>query len=384
MTLFHKKKIRVMFVMLQLDAGGSEKVVLDLVTNLDPRKFEIYIATFKGGSLEPLFKDHCEKIFFIEKKPGFDFFAMLTLSRIIKSNKIDVINAHHYMPCFYSFMGAKFLNRKMFVYTEHSVPEVEQVIHCIHGKIFNLMLFRIDTVVGVSQEITEKFKISYSSHCTKFRTILNGVDIDKFSTREYREDVRARWGFSKNHFVVGMVANFRKVKNHACLVKATALLKGSYPNLRLVFVGKGFLGDPESSESEVRKLIDELGLKGRVILTGYQENIPEMLSMFDVFCLPSISEGLPVSVLEAMAAGVPVIGSQVKGLKEIIKDRETGLLFVDDNEYHLARAVEELMTSRALSQTLATKAFEYLRSTHDINTWVQEISVLFSRPSRTL
>jgi len=334
------QKTRVLFVLLQLDAGGSERVVFDLARSLDPDKFEVFVAAFKGGVLSTPLKNICKDVFIIEKKQGFDSAAMFKLAKIVKNYRIDVVNAHHYMPCFYSFLGTKVLNGKRLIYTEHSVPEIENIVNSIHGKIFYCMLYIINSVVGVSKAITEKFRENYPHHADKFHQILNCVDIEKFRGKGTLEDVRKHWGLAKEHFVVGTVANFRKVKNHACLVRAAGRLKDSHPQLRLFFIGTGFPGAVENSEDEVRALILELGLQDRVVFAGYQENIPEMLSSFDAFCLPSFSEGLPVSLLEAMAAGVPVIGSEVAGITEVVTHRKTGLLFPSDDDERLALLLE--------------------------------------------
>jgi L-malate glycosyltransferase len=374
------QKIRVMFVVLQLDAGGSERVVLELAQNLDPLQYEIYVAAFKGGVLKAPLKKICKDIFFIEKGSGFDISAMFHLAELVRKNGIDVVNAHHYMPCFYSFLGTRILNRKKLIYTEHSVPEVEAVGSGIHGKIFWWMLFQINAVIGVSNEIIKNFKHYYPRHEKKFLTVLNGVDTEKFASGKNRKDVRAQWGLTADNFVVGTIANFRRVKNHACLVRAASRLKDSHPQLRLLFVGKGFSGDPENSEDEVRELIQQLDLKDKVFLAGYQENIPEMLSSFDVFCLPSISEGLPVSVLEAMAAGVPVVGSQVQGIKEVIKNRETGLLFLPNNDIQLACLLKEIISSKSFAQYLANQAIDYVQRVHSKKGWVQQISNIFMPP----
>ena len=366
-----------MFVLLQLDAGGSERVVLDLARSLDPQRYEIYIAAFKGGVLETPLKAVCRKIFFVDKGPGFDISAMLQLAQIVRKNRIDVVNAHHYMPCFYSFLGTCLLSRKKLVYTEHSIPEVEGVASGIHGKILFWMFFRINAVIGVSKEISESFKRIYPRHADKVLAVLNGVDIEMFHTGEKGKETREKWGLSPDHFVVGTVANFRRVKNHACLVRAAARLKASYPQLRLLFAGTGFPGDMENSENEVRKLIHDLDLEDMIILAGYQENIPELLSVFDAFCLPSFSEGLPVSVLEAMAAGIPVIGSQVRGIKEVVADRETGLLFLSDDDADLARALGELLESKDLATSVAGRAFEYVAKTHSNSAWAAKMSGIF-------
>jgi len=360
------QKTRILFVVIQLDAGGSEMVVLDLARNLDPEHFEVYIAAFKGGVLEEAFRECCKEVCFVDKKPGFDLAAMLKLSRIISRNRIDVVNAHHYLPLFYSFLGARLLHQRRLVYTEHSVPEVVSIRESFHGRLFHWMLNRINAVIGVSQAITAKFVECYPVHAHKFQTIVNGVDMEKFSCRaDSRAAVRGRCGLPEDAFVVGMVANFRRIKNHACLIRAAANLKASCPGLRFLLVGIGHVDDPENSEATIREMIRSGGLEEQVLLAGYQADIPAMLSACDAFCLPSCSEGLPVSILEAMSASVPVIGSNVTGITEVIEDNETGLLFPLDDDRELSRRIHALMDDSSLAERLANSAYDFVSRVHD-------------------
>jgi len=371
------QKTRVMFVVLQLDAGGSERVVLDLASGLNSDQFEIYVTAFNGGVFEAPLRKVCKDVFIIEKRRRIDFSAMVQLAKIIREHRVDIVNAHHYMPCFYSFLGTRILNRKKLIYTEHSVPEVEGISSGKHGKILNLMLYRMNAVIGVSKEITERFKERYPRHAKKIHEILNGVDIDKFNVKGTRNHVRKRWGLTNDHFVVGTVANFRKVKNHACLVRAAARLKDDYPQLRLFLVGTGFPGDPDNTESSIQELIHANELQDHIILAGFKKNIPELLSVFDVFCLPSFSEGLPVSILEAMAAKVPVVGSNVSGISEIIKDEDTGLLFSSDNDLELSRKIVKLIDEPSLRNKIASNAFQYVKINHGFQDWVASYRNIF-------
>jgi len=358
-------KKRILFVLVQLDAGGSERIVLELAKGLDPEQFDVYVAAFKSGVLDEEFRSVCKNVFIVEKKPGFDKDAIKQFSKIIKLNNIDVVNAHHYMPLFYSFFGTKLFNDKRIVYTEHSVPEVERVTSTLHGYLFYWMLFRIYAVVGVSRAVTAKFVERYPGHTGKFREILNGVDVENFYTGGKRAAVREQFGLPNDCFVVGTVANFRRIKNHPCLVRAAARLKDDYPQLRLLFVGTGAAGDPENSEPEIRSLLRELHLESRVIFAGYQDDIPAMLSAFDAFCLPSFSEGLPVSILEAMSARVAVIGSAVAGISEVVENRVTGLTFPSDDDEQLAVRLREVLEDKHLAKQLIANAYTFASQAHD-------------------
>lgn len=376
-------KTEVLFVLPQLGAGGSERVVLELVRHLDADRFVCFVAAFSGGQLEAAFRELAHELLLIPKRPGFDPKAILAVSDIIRQRNIAVVNAHHYMPLFYAFLGAKLLNRRRLIYTEHSVPEVELVCGSRHRLILGGILPAVDAAVGVSQEIALRLREAYPRSARRIHTIPNGVDLELFQGGDEPLEVRRELGLETGHFVIGMVANFRRVKNHACLLKALALLQDAHPRLQLLLIGRGYPDDPENSEPDVRRLIVELGLRSRVRLTGYRDDIPRLLTACDVFCLPSFSEGLPVSVLEAMAARVPVIGSNVRGIREVLAAAEAGLLFDSDDHRQLAERMETLLNHPDICRQLAERARAYVESVHGIRPWVQHYADLFrsSQPS---
>lgn len=368
----------ILFILPQLDSGGSERVVLSILEKLYLQGFNLFVVSFKSGDLIKIMEKFCKKIFIIKKRSGIDFCAMSRIFKIIKRNNIDVVNAHHYMPCLYSFLSCLLIKKLKIVYTEHSVREVTNIYNSKHRKIFNLMMYRIDTGIGVSKEITDKFKELYPSHNKKFHEISNGVDIEKFHKKINSKNVRERFGLASDDFVIGMIANFRRVKNHACLVRAFAHLIQNYPKARLLFVGSGFADDIENSEAEVRDLVGSLGLQGKVVFSGYQENIPEILKAIDVFCLPSFSEGLPVSVLEAMASEVPVVCSDVLGNRELIEHGKTGMLFRSNDEIALADILSNMVDEDKTSKTMTDNALGYIKENNNIAKSVERLLTCIS------
>jgi glycosyltransferase involved in cell wall biosynthesis len=302
---------------------------------------------------------------------------MLQISRIIQDKNIDVINAHHYMPFFYSYLGSKILHKRKLIYTEHSVPEVEGISSGKHRHICKMLLHKTDAVIGVSGEIADAFRKGFPTHSGKIVTVPNGVDVERFAIDIDRDRVRAEWGILPEHFVIGMVANFRKVKNHACLIRASNRLIVTYPNIRLLLVGRGYPEDRENSEEEIKQLIHCYKLENRIILTGYREDIPSLLKSFDTFCLPSFSEGLPVSILEAMAARVPVVGSNVRGIREVISPEETGLMFPSDDDNALQQVLERLIKNKNLRNDLSKNACIFVSQMHGIKQWVSVYERLF-------
>lgn len=373
------RKLNILFVLPQISMGGTERVVLDLARGLDKSIFNVFGAYFRDGALHEDFEEACKGLFFVSKMPGFDVKAMWQLSKIMVDSDIDIINAHHYMPFFYAYMGSKILQKRRLVYTEHSVQEVKS-IRGLHEYICRLLFHRIDAVVGVSSEIATAFKDTFPHHSNKIVMIPNAVNVTSFNKSIDRNYYRTVLGLLPDHFVIGMVANFRKVKNHLCLLHAFQRLHLVHDNVRLVFVGTGFPGDTESSEDDCRNFIVENKLTDKVILTGYREDIPQLLQTFDVFCLPSFSEGLPVSVLEAMVSRVPVVGSDVEGIREVVYDHETGLLFPSNDASSLHDTLNKLLEDPALRQLLIQRAFAFVSTRHNFMTWISAYEQLFQNP----
>ncbi|RPI72238.1 MAG: glycosyltransferase [Desulfobacteraceae bacterium] len=376
MNITRPPKINVLFVLGQLGAGGSERVVLDLARHLDRDAFTVYAVYFSEGELLFQFKEVCQKVFFVEKKKGFDLKAIWRLAGIIRRNHIDVVNAHHYAQYFYSFAGAKIFNRCRLIFTEHAVSEIETMPKK-HRQLCRLLFYQTDAIIGISEQITDCFRKAFPGHSRKMATIRNGLDIERFLETVDRTALRAGWGIQTADFVIGMVANFRRVKNHTCLIKAVHLLKNEFPQIRLVLTGQRFPNDPENTEPEIRDLVHSLDLDPIVIFTGYRDDIPNLLKTFDLFCLPSFSEGLPVSVLEAMASGIPVIGSDVLGINETISHEETGLLFPSDDAEFLSRAIQRLIREPQLCSVLKENAFDQILQSHSMDQWVNKYQMLF-------
>ena len=371
-------KINLLFVVYQLGAGGTERVVLDLARHIDKSKFNVYAAYFSGGDLLEAMKEVSQQLIHIHKKKGFDPGAMIQLERIIKKNKIDVVNAHAYPPFLYSYFGAKMLHNRSLVITEHAVADLEiGRKKSMHERICKLLFYRTNAVIGVSKGITDSFKNSFPYHSKKMLTVTNGVEVERFDILVDRISVRDQLGILPSHFVIGTIANFRRVKNHVCFIKAFHILSTALPNARLVLVGQGFSGDPESSEYESKCLVKSLGLENRVIFTGYREDIPSILKSFDIFCLPSFSEGLPVSILEAMAAGIPVVGSDVRGINEVISPEDTGLLFPVNDVRSLVHILKRLIENPGLRSMLSKNAFDYVSKAHGIRQWVDKYQRIF-------
>jgi glycosyltransferase involved in cell wall biosynthesis len=176
----------------------------------------------------------------------------------------------------------------------------------------------------------------------KIAIIHNGVDTRRFAVpQDARSAIRHALGFTEADFVLIMVARLHPGKGHRVLLDAMRQLLHFYPKLKLICLGEG------EGEPELRALRESFGLAHCIRLVGHQQNVPEWLAAADVNVLPSFYEGLPLTILEAMASGLPTVASNVGGIPEAIEDGISGLLVPPGNPYRLAEAVSLLLRDTA-------------------------------------
>ena len=208
---------------------------------------------------------------------------------------------------------------------------------------------------AVKQSIIENCPVAEDS----VKVLLSGVDFARASgtARERREDVRRRirrhYGFADGDVVIGTIGRMEPIKGHGVLVSAFAELRGACPAARLLLVGDG------TCRPSLERQAGELNLDGAITFAGMQNDPGALLAAMDVFVLPSSHEGLGLSIIEAMGAGLPVIGSTAGGIPEVVTDGETGLLFERDDPPALAGCLRRIVASPELARRLATagKAF---------------------------
>jgi glycosyltransferase involved in cell wall biosynthesis len=158
-------------------------------------------------------------------------------------------------------------------------------------------------------------------------------------------------GIHDGHQVVGIVGNLRKVKNHLMFVQGMAQVLSSYPHVRGLIVGQPVSDEPERWH-EIASTIRKIGLDGRVMLAGFRPDVPALMQRLTVFCLTSMIEGMPNTILEAMAAACPVVATRVGGVPELVKDGVNGILVEPDDIHDFARAVKYLLENPELAKRM--------------------------------
>ncbi len=369
-------KINVLFLMMQMEMGGSERLVHNLALNLNRDIFTPSIAWFNGERLLREFRDLGVQLFHIRKSKRIDFTAMKELGSIIRRHNIHVVNAHHFMPLVYSFYGAKIMNARKLFCTIHSEWEVADM-PLKWRAMGNLLLSRTDGVIGVTREVTGTFQKIFSLSPERSFTIQNGANLKAFSCTRDRSELKKRLGFKRSDRVIGITANLKKIKNHIFLLEAFHELLKECRDAKLLLVGQGFSNDPESSEPEIRKFIKDKRLERSVLLLGYRSDIPDLLSIMDIFCLTSLKEGLPISLIEAMASGLPVVGTAADGIRDVIAPGRNGFLVKTGDVKGLKDALFTLLRDDHLRSRMGQESKALARCTYSLDQCIRQYQDLF-------
>ena len=373
----NEEKINVLFVIIQMKMGGSERLVCDLVRNVDRDLFNPHVAWFYEEKPLKEFSDLDIPLFYVPKVKRFDFATMRRIGRIIKENGIHVVNAHHFLSMVYSFYGAKIVNNARLVYTEHSEWEIQAISGkwLVAGR--NLLRYT-DAVVGISNNVRDCLQDIFNLPENKTHAIANGVDSNLFSVALNKKDYKIKYGLDDKDIVIGIVANLKKNKNHIFLLKSFKKLLRQNNSLKLLIIGQGFKDDPEGSEDDIRTFISETGIDDNVLLMGGRSDVPDLLKAMDIFCLVSYKEGLPISLTEAMATGLPVVGTDVEGIKDVIVPNKNGFLVPLNDEEKLTQVLHQLIEYNSLRQEMGLESRRLAEQYYALENCVKQYQLLYS------
>jgi glycosyltransferase involved in cell wall biosynthesis len=294
---------------------GAERVVLELSKELKKRGIEPIVGVIKN-----LYNPHIEVAEEAERtgiesaifpcSGQFDLRLIRHLRKYINENGIDLVHSHGYKSNFYALMGAG--RRIAKVTTNHNwlTSHWKLKIYCLLDA---LWIRYFDKVIAVSSQIKSDI-VKYGISRKDIEVIYNGIDMNSLSqiSEDVKINLKRSWGIKDNEKVVGTIGGLKIAKGHSYLIKAAKIVADYRNDVKFMIVGDGPL--KESLEKETFSL----GIGNKVIFTGYRKDVPAMLSIMDIFVLPSITEGLPMILLEAMAAEKRILASPVGEIPNMI------------------------------------------------------------------
>lgn len=316
--------------------GGAEVLAARLARQLRDRYRFLFVCLDEIGTLGVQLQSEGFSVRVLGRRPGIDWRCVLRLARILRDEQVDVIHSHQYTPFFYGIAARLLCRRPRVLFTEHGrhFPDFRRWKRVLANR---TLLEKRDSVVGVGNVVRQALIANEGFRADRVQVIYNGIDLVPYEDRPAdREQSRTEMGVAQGDLVILQVARFDYLKDHATALRTMKLVAAASPLSRLVLVGDG----PEMVRAS--QLVRDLKLDGRVTFLGLRNDVPRLWRAADVCLLTSISEGIPLTLIEAMAAGVPVVATDVGGVSEVVEHGLTGLLAPRGNEQALASAVLQL------------------------------------------
>lgn len=326
-------KRRICHLIWALEPGGAERQVVTIAKwQKQNGDFPMVVCLTRKGKLAEELEDAGIPVHLILKKMGADFSIIGKLVRFFKDHSVNLVHTHVPTANLWGRLAARKAGCPVIV-SEHS----DMAATNFKFKCINRWLNR-DTAayIVVSQHIKD-LMAQNGVPPEKIRVIRNGIPIGFQAEEATRQAVRKTLGVKTQEPLIGTVGRLEERKDHAMLLSACALIKKEIPNARFILVGDGPLREALEKQAE------ELGLGNSVIFTGVRQDIAALLAALDIFVLSSITEGISISLLEAMAAGKPCVVTRVGGNPEVITDQVTGRLVPAQNAENLSEAVVSLL-----------------------------------------
>lgn len=347
--------LRILHVVDSLERGGLERVVTDLATLQHRQGWEVAVFSIKppGGFAQELVREGVP-VHLGNKRRAADPATLLALRRTLRSMRADVVHAHNFMPAYYSAAASLAMRAApAMVVTCHDMG-----LRLQQRKLRWIMrwaLARADRVAMVGEQVRTRYLGEHLVGATKSRSILNGVVLERgVDGPAARSAARLRLQLPDDALVIGCVGRLVELKNHRGMIDAMPTLLERFPDLYLAIVGDGALRE------ELQAQAQRLGIAARVKLAGEQPDVTGLLPAFDVFAMPSTTEGLSIALLEAAASALPILATAVGGNVEIVQDGATGLLVPARDAPALRAGLVALLGDAPLRERLGRAAREWV------------------------
>jgi glycosyltransferase involved in cell wall biosynthesis len=385
LSLKSDNKIKIMRIIARLIIGGPTIHVVLLNSSLNNEIFEsVLVCGSPNPGEQPMLdfalEHHIKPIAIPEIvgeatfKPR-DVKALAKVFRLIRQERPHIVHTHTAKAGFIGRLAARLAGVPVILHTYHG-----HVLHGYYSPLKTWLLRHMEQVLGyftdciiaVSKQVKQDL-VSYGvASPEKITVIPLGFDLEPFlSCQKYRGELRRELGLSDAFKLVGIVGRVFPIKNHRLFLDAAARVLAGEPAARFIIVGDGVL------RFEVERHARELGIADKVIFTGWRRDLPRIYADLNALVISSDNEGTPVSAIEAMAAGVPVVGTKVGGVPDLITDGETGYLVPPRDPDLLANAILRLIRGSETTSFMSQAARSHVTQRYPVRRLISDMECLY-------
>jgi len=348
-----KKPARILRIIPSLEMGGVERTLTSILPRLDKRQYKVYLCClFKRDKLADTIESLGIPIIKFRMRARLDFdgkyiAGILRLTRLMKKMQIDIVHTHLYRANLAGRIAAKLAGIPVIIANEHNIDSWKKFSQRLNDRALAKITNKIIAVSDAVKDFYVK-KIGISED--KIITIYNGVDISKFQTYVNTNKQKEEFGIKPDEKIITIIGRLHQQKGHLYFLKAAQIIREKNPKVKFLIVGDGPL------EEQLRSMSEDLGISKNVVFTGLREDIPQILAMSDISVLASLREGFSITVLESMAAGKPVVVTDVGGNSEVVEHGKTGFIIPAQSPEDLALYSLNLINNQELAKKMGQEA----------------------------
>ena len=365
-------KIKVLEVIRQGQIGGGESHLLDLIHFLDKEKVEPVCLSFTDGEMIRRLTQMGIICHVINTQKPFDLKVQGQIIKLIQDEQIQLVHAHGSRAASNILYPVRKLHIPL-VYTVHGWSfhdDQSYIVHKLRAWSEKIICSSASQVICVSESNKDTGREVFGLN--NAIVIENGVNLDKFNPDGSLNNLRPEFGFSESDFIVGFIARCTKQKNPLVFLAALEKAHIVHPSVKGLFVGEGDM------DEEVDAYIKQHQMSSYLYRSPFRTDVPDLLHSIDVYCLPSLWEGLSIALLEAMATRKAIIATPTDGTKEVLEHQKNGLVVPFDDVHALSNAIDAFFEDRILKEECAIKARRFVAERFNANRVAESVSSIYS------
>jgi glycosyltransferase involved in cell wall biosynthesis len=365
------EKIKIMFVSGALSFGGLERVIINLCKHVDRKYFEPVMVCIKSrGELAEEIEAIGVKLYVLNanKSRRAKYLSWLSLRNIIKNEDIKIIHSHNTAAFLDAVLASLFMPGRVLVHTDHARSFPDKVRYMLAE---HMAAYRVKKIVAVSDELKNELMRYEKIPAGKIQVILNGIDGSSYCKTVDIECLKKKVLPRNYKNLIGLGVVLSEQKGIIHLIRAAPEILEQFPETGFLIAGDG--PARQALETEVRKQ----GLSDNFVFLGFRKDIPVLLQLLDIYVFPSEWEGLPLAILEAMAARRCILSTNVGGIPRALSDNHNALLIPPKKPELIADKIVQLLSDDSLRQRLSDMAYQTFQEKFDVQIMVRSYENLY-------
>ena len=363
-------KIRVMQITHDLNIGGLQRVVVDLAKNLDKDKFTVSVCTLReGGPLEDELIQAGIEVIRMPSMPRADYFRFWKLHKMMAVKKPAIIHTHNTEPLIDGTLAALLARVPVRVHTDHARRFPDKLRYMFSEWLLSHFLSQF---VAVSEQ-TKNDLVRYEKiRPDTIKVVFNGIAGERYGARIDKDRKKSELGIGPSRTpILGVAARLTEQKGITYLLQATKLLCKDFPHALLLIAGEGELWQVLHDE------VNHLGIADNVLFLGSRLDMHEVLQVQDIFILPSLFEGLPLALLEAMAASLPIVTTDVGGVRHAVRDGVNGIVVQARDPDALYAAAKQLTENLGMRSAFSKSSLDLFHKQFSLERMVKGYEAIY-------